>query len=58
MWLQKPDAEFGKPEAIIDLKHANADWSTKDKSARKNVLEVPELLLYLLGEEGRVIICC
>ncbi|XP_067932528.1 rho GTPase-activating protein 15-like isoform X4 [Watersipora subatra] len=36
----KPDAEFGKPEAIIDLTHALVGWSSKDKSARRNVLEV------------------
>jgi len=37
---KKPEAEFGKPEAIIDLRNATVDWSTKDKSTRKNVIEI------------------
>ena len=40
MILQTEDAIYGQPEAIIDLKTATAIWSSRDRSTRKNVIEV------------------
>jgi len=38
--LQKFGVNQSKPEFTVDLKGALIDWASKDKSSKKNVIEV------------------
>lgn len=39
-FFQKFGVNQSKPEFTVDLKGASIDWASKDKSSKKNVIEV------------------
>lgn len=40
LFFQKFGVNQSKPEFTVDLKGALIDWASKDKSSKKNVIEV------------------
>ncbi|KAF6032607.1 ARHGAP27 [Bugula neritina] len=54
----KQDAELGKPEIIVDLRQSSIDWASKERSNRKNVLEITSDNgnIYLLQHEDHILV--